>query len=394
MDGMDLCFARISGQRPECDFALCECEGFQGARLIVLAQHHHAKLTVVGQQHLPIGAEIFLYLLRLDRLACVFRESLHFNHAAIRRLYGEVFRQGVFLELILGEESAVRQSGSPVPELENRLDTRFQSIADFREQPLNRRIERRFIGCMTGRANFRQLGEIGLYRMHMTFLERKFGFCIAQNAAQRVRICAKVVYSNILLCPRTQWVCAWMRGDMDRHYSTRDFFRQMPNALLARYFAARSVLAEMDFAALQETKPEPLFAAWLELPEGQGNAMDAELREIHALSCEKGWCAIRDEAQWQYREEPEALTAFVERMGSMDGHFERAMIAFLEHPQLWKGATLFCHADNLSHWRKRKGFPHQPASVHEDGREALAASIRDYFHRTEGRSGKRQPWSR
>jgi len=172
---------------------------------------------------------------------------------------------------------------------------------------------------------------------------------------------------------------------MERHYSTRDFFRQMPNALLARYFAARGVLAEMDFAALKEAKPEPLFAAWLELPEGQRNAMDAELREIHALSSEKGWCAIRDEAQWQFREEPEALTAFVERMGSMDGHFERAMIAFLEHRKLWKGATLFCHADNLSHWRKRKGFPHQPASVHEDGREALAASIRDYFHRTEGR---------
>ena len=30
-----------------------------------------------------------------------------------------------------------------------------------------------------------------------------------------------------------------MRGDMGRHYSTRDFFRQMPNRLLARYFTAR-----------------------------------------------------------------------------------------------------------------------------------------------------------
>jgi hypothetical protein len=93
---------------------------------------------------------------------------------------------------------------------------------------------------------------------------------------------------------------------MARNYSTRDFFRQMPNALLARYFTERGVLAEMNFAALKEAKPEPLFAAWLELPEGQRNAMDAELREIHALSSEKGWCAIRDEAAWQLREEPEA----------------------------------------------------------------------------------------
>ncbi|MGA9070667.1 MAG: hypothetical protein WB424_10460, partial [Terracidiphilus sp.] len=42
-------------------------------------------------------------------------------------------------------------------------------------------------------------------------------------------------------------------------------------------------------------------------------------------------------------------------------------------------------ADTLPYWRKRKGFAHQPASVHEDGRRALAESIRDYFHRTEGR---------
>lgn len=31
---------------------------------------------------------------------------------------------------------------------------------------------------------------------------------------------------------------------MARHYSTRDFFRQMPNVLLARYFAARAVFGE------------------------------------------------------------------------------------------------------------------------------------------------------
>jgi hypothetical protein len=172
---------------------------------------------------------------------------------------------------------------------------------------------------------------------------------------------------------------------MARNYTTRDFFRQMPNRLLARYFEAHGVLAELDFAAMKETQIDELFAAWLELPEGQRNPMDAELREIHALSSEKGWCAIRDEADWQFRQEPDAFTAFVESMGDLDGHFERAMVTFLKYPQFWKGATLFCHADNLPYWRKRKGFPHQPASVHEDGRRALAAGISSYFHRTEGR---------
>jgi len=172
---------------------------------------------------------------------------------------------------------------------------------------------------------------------------------------------------------------------MGRHYSVRDLFRQMPNTLLARYFEARGVLSGLDFGALKENQIEDIFAAWGELPEGQRNAMNSELREIHSLSCEKGWCAIRDEAQWQMRDSPELFAEFVENLSGLPGHSERAMIAFLEHPELWKGATLFCHADSLAYWRKRKGFPHQAASVHEDGRKALADSIRSYFHRTEGR---------
>ena len=35
---------------------------------------------------------------------------------------------------------------------------------------------------------------------------------------------------------------------MARHYSTKDFFRQMPNVLLARYFQARKLMGDVDFA--------------------------------------------------------------------------------------------------------------------------------------------------
>jgi hypothetical protein len=172
---------------------------------------------------------------------------------------------------------------------------------------------------------------------------------------------------------------------MIRHYSTRDFFRQVPNALLARYFEQRAVLAEVNFAALRETRISPLFEAWLALPESQRNMMDAEFREIHELSCEKGWCAIRDEAKWHLENSPEQFAEFMENLSALPGHSERAMVAFLDHPQFWKGAVRFCHADSLSYWRKRKGFPQRPAAVHEDGRKALADGIRNYFHRTEGR---------
>jgi hypothetical protein len=82
---------------------------------------------------------------------------------------------------------------------------------------------------------------------------------------------------------------------------------------------------------------------------------------------------------------PAEHVEFVEKLAALANHSERAMVTFLDYPQFWKGATLFYHADTLPWWRKRKGFPHQPALVHEDGRQALANSIRNYFHRMEGR---------
>lgn len=54
---------------------------------------------------------------------------------------------------------------------------------------------------------------------------------------------------------------------MTRHYSTKDFFRQMPNRLLARYFQERGLFAELDFATMRETKPDALFAAILSVIE-------------------------------------------------------------------------------------------------------------------------------
>jgi hypothetical protein len=48
---------------------------------------------------------------------------------------------------------------------------------------------------------------------------------------------------------------------MTRHYSTRDFFRNTPNALLAHYFNARGVLQDFDFSAIKETKIDALFEA-------------------------------------------------------------------------------------------------------------------------------------
>ena len=172
---------------------------------------------------------------------------------------------------------------------------------------------------------------------------------------------------------------------MTRHYSTRSFFRQVPNDLLARYFLSRGLLGDLDFAGIGETQPEKLFAAWLELSEEDRKAVEAEFREIFEMSCEKGVAAILDEARWQWRDEPDGLTAFVEEFSALPGHHDRAMAAFLDHPECWTGATRFYHADALPHWRKRKHLGHRPAAVDAASLEHLADLIRTYFHSSEGR---------
>jgi hypothetical protein len=52
------------------------------------------------------------------------------------------------------------------------------------------------------------------------------------------------------------------------NYSARDFFREMPNRLLARYFEARNVLSELDFTGMKEAQTDALFEAWLRMASG------------------------------------------------------------------------------------------------------------------------------
>ena len=170
---------------------------------------------------------------------------------------------------------------------------------------------------------------------------------------------------------------------MAQHYSIKDFFRQMPNVLLARYFNTMGLFSDLNYAAMKEDKPDELFAAWLDLPDNQRNAMDAEFREIFEMICEKGFRAVIDEAEFQLADEE--FTAFVEKLSALPSHAERAMITFLDFNSSWKGANRFHHADTLPYWRKRKHLPHKTAAVDEASINELASGIRNYFHLTEGR---------
>jgi hypothetical protein len=113
--------------------------------------------------------------------------------------------------------------------------------------------------------------------------------------------------------------------------------------------------------------------------------MESEFRDIFDLSSEKGFVAIRDEAKWRLAQNPAALAAVMEELADLPGHFERAMTVFLDHNELWRGATYFHHADTLPYWRKRRGLPAKKAAIDPDSRAELARTIGDWFRQAEGR---------
>ncbi len=67
---------------------------------------------------------------------------------------------------------------------------------------------------------------------------------------------------------------------MARHYSPRSFFRHAPNAMLKRYFDKQGVLIEHDFSEVSETKIEPIYQAWLSLPDAQRGEMERGIKPV------------------------------------------------------------------------------------------------------------------
>ena len=172
---------------------------------------------------------------------------------------------------------------------------------------------------------------------------------------------------------------------MARHYSVKDFFRQTPNALLARYFAAMGLFSWLDFGAMKEGKPDGLFNGWMALPDEGRRRTDADFRDIDDMSNEKGWLAMLGEARWHLQNQQPQVRGFIEAMAALPNHHARAMTVYLDHADYWLGATRLREVDGMSYWRKRKNLPKTAAAVDKASVERLAELIKAHFSKTDGR---------
>ena len=168
---------------------------------------------------------------------------------------------------------------------------------------------------------------------------------------------------------------------MASQYSHKQFFRRMPNKQLAEYFDSKDIDLGLEFEKLKEKDSEIIFEAFLTLSEEQQNSSEADFQNINAIACEGGIHALVDEASFHQDD------SFTEEISAIDGFHAKAMWAFFEKHDYWRGASLFFHADNVSasFWKKRNDLPSALPHVEPDDINKLAKSISDYFYAKEGR---------
>ena len=172
---------------------------------------------------------------------------------------------------------------------------------------------------------------------------------------------------------------------MANHYSSRDFFRRTPNALLARYFQGQGVFTDLDFESMKETQHDTLLAAWADLPDERRAGLEADLRAVHELSDKKGLVAIQDAVRAVMADNAQAMADLMAKLAALDDHFSQAMTAFLEHRDLWLWAERFHHADRLAYWKKRKNLYRVDAATDDASLERLAGLMKAHFTKAEGR---------
>jgi len=146
---------------------------------------------------------------------------------------------------------------------------------------------------------------------------------------------------------------------MSKQYQPQSFFRQSPNHFLQQYFTtAREVLADVDFDALTASHIEPVYEAWLALPDDARSKMEQDFQEIVELATEGGSKAILDEARFHGED-------LAPQFAALKGFHEHAFWTFLDHPKFWRGAVSLNRADNVpgSYWRKRKNLPSKTADT-------------------------------
>jgi hypothetical protein len=166
---------------------------------------------------------------------------------------------------------------------------------------------------------------------------------------------------------------------MKLEYNPRNFLRLVPAPLLREYFDQRQRLQEFDWDGLADGNVEPIYGAWMALPAEERQAISVDFQNAVALCSKRGIHAILDAG---------ASTGLdlVPTISGAKTNIEKVFRVLLDHPSVFRIASQFVWADNLSrHWHRRRDLPLVPPDPGPEALQELKAAISDYYVKNEGR---------
>lgn len=157
-------FARMEDHAPEVVRGVRQREGFQNARLPARVPAHQGEGAEVGHQHHAVAHPIALDLRRFGDPANVLGWRFGFDDAA-RGILGEegvvtVIVARVPGELIGGKQSAIRQAGAAIREVDHAADAGRQGFPESGQEIFKSWIERCFRHMRARPVHFRDIRQI------------------------------------------------------------------------------------------------------------------------------------------------------------------------------------------------------------------------------------------
>lgn len=168
---------------------------------------------------------------------------------------------------------------------------------------------------------------------------------------------------------------------MAKHFDPRKVLRQISNPLLKEFFDRRGELRDVAWEELTETRIEPVFQAWQQLPERPRKEVQVTLQDVVELADERGLSVLAEEVKLRC---PQREAEF----NGWNGRADRAMWVYLHVPEAFEEAALFARADALAagrYWIKRNGLPRQQLTVSNATTSRLQAALTGFYWPTQMR---------
>lgn len=167
---------------------------------------------------------------------------------------------------------------------------------------------------------------------------------------------------------------------MSRQFSIPTVLRMVPNSLLKEFFVRLDHGdLEIDWEKLKEREIEPIIKSLCEMPRGDQDTIEGEMRSVFDLACPSGIDAVFEGAiRCGELTLPAAMPEDLAPYG-------KSMWAWLNRPEAFRKALLIHQVEHLSWWRKRNDIPMVAPDMSADGRARLEEEIASMLTWEQGR---------